>query len=89
MIMDAATNGRIDSDKAMMESLIASSAPARTGDLYRAAHGGEAPQSLTPALRHEEHLPDVLPVLDEMMSRRGFVELENPRDPRLDRAVCP
>ena len=46
------------------------------------------PKPGTP-LRLQQHLADVLAVLNEMMGRRGFVELEDPRDLRLDRAIVP
>ena len=91
MIMAAAQNGWIDGDKAMMESLIAFQARRRRwgADLLRAARGGEASQGLTVGLRLKQHLADVLAVLNEMMSRRGFVKAENPSDPRLDHAIFP
>ena len=42
----------------------------RGADLFCAARGGETAQRLTAALRREQHLADVLAVLNEMMRRR-------------------
>ena len=41
------------------------------------------------SLRRQQHLADVLAVLDEMMGRGGFVECEDASDLRFDRALRP
>ena len=41
------------------------------------------------ALRLKQHLADVLAVLNEMMRRGSFVELEDPGDLRFDRTDLP
>jgi hypothetical protein len=90
MIMAAAENR---GDKAMLESPTTFKRAGADGVLtYFAPYsvaGGEAAQSLGVGLRFEQHLADILAVLKEMMGRRGFVELENPSDLRLDRALLP
>jgi len=46
-------------------------------------------QVRAPALRLKQHLPGILAVLNEVVRRRGFVELEDASDLRRDHSIFP
>src|SRR5208282_5842304 len=48
-----------------------------------------APLHPSALLGDQQHLSNILAVLDEMMGDRGLIEWKGPRDLRLDRALLP